>query len=222
VSDRVDLERRYRRWLACYPRDFRQEHGREILDVLMACAPADRRRPGPAAAADLVRSGLALRLHPRVPGSPPTVRAAVRLMEAGAAASALGLIVAVVALAAGAGRGAVLRLAGQHQPSWVAVTVGIAGGLAVTTLWLTMARAVGRGRHWARPLSTALSLVATLEMVDAGRGVGPSEGALFWVPTALVGLAAVVLLWHPASRASGALPVVTPPGQAAGPSPGAR
>jgi uncharacterized membrane protein (UPF0136 family) len=60
-----------------------------------------------------------------------------------------------------------------------------------------MARAVGRGRNWARITSTVLFVLATLELASS-RGVVPVfSAALTW----LIGLAAVWLLWRPVSRA---------------------
>lgn len=56
------LERRYRRLLACYPRDHRESHGEEMLDVLMAGA-GERTRPGWRDTADLLWA--ATRLHLR-------------------------------------------------------------------------------------------------------------------------------------------------------------
>ena len=44
MSDRENLERGYRRMLACYPRDFRRENSDEILGVLLASAPDGQRR----------------------------------------------------------------------------------------------------------------------------------------------------------------------------------
>ena len=93
MTDQEHLERGYRRLLAWYPREFRRENGQEILAVLMACAPDGQRRPGLAEAADLIRSGLWLRLRPSVPRSARTVRAAVRLMYAGAAVSTVNLVI---------------------------------------------------------------------------------------------------------------------------------
>ena len=92
MTDRADLERGYRRLLAWYPRAFRRENGREILAVLMTCAPDGQRRPGLAESADLIRSGLRMRLRPSVPRSARTVRAAIVLMYAGAAISIVNLI----------------------------------------------------------------------------------------------------------------------------------
>jgi DNA-binding PadR family transcriptional regulator len=92
MADQEHLERAYRRLLAWYPREFRDEHGPEILAVLMAGAPDGQRRPGLAGSADLIRSGLLMRMRPSVPRSARAVRAAVRLMYAGAAVSTVNLI----------------------------------------------------------------------------------------------------------------------------------
>lgn len=60
------LERGYQRLLACYPRRFRDEHGEELLAVLLASAWDGQQRPGLAESADLVANGLGMRLHPDV------------------------------------------------------------------------------------------------------------------------------------------------------------
>ena len=93
MTDQEHLERAYRRLLAWYPREFRRENEQEILAVLMAGAPPGQRRPGLAESADLIRSGLWLRLWPSVPRSARTVRAAVKLMYAGAAVSTVNLVI---------------------------------------------------------------------------------------------------------------------------------
>jgi hypothetical protein len=63
MTDAADLERRYRRLLACYPAAFRREHEQEILSVLMAGAAEGQRRPRLAEFADLVMAALSLRLR---------------------------------------------------------------------------------------------------------------------------------------------------------------
>jgi hypothetical protein len=200
MSDQARLERGYRRLLAWYPRGFRRDNGQEILAVLLACAPHGQRRPGLAESADLIRSGLWMRVRPSMPRSARTVRAAVRLMYAGAAVTTLSPIISIISLAF-VGRGAaMLRLAGHNQPFWVATTVGIVGGLVGIALWLWMARANSLGRNWARILSTALFALATLELVSFSEA-RTLLGLIFWAPTWLVGLAAVWLLWRPASSA---------------------
>jgi hypothetical protein len=197
MTDHANLERGYRRLLASYPRAFRREHGEEILAVLMASAQEGQRRRGLAASADLIRSGLWMRLRPSLPRSAPTVRAAVRLMYAGAVVTALSLIVAIVSLPYVGRSGATLRLAGRSQPLPLAITVGIVSGVVMIALWLWMARAISRGRNWARLLSTVLVGLATLHLFGNKGAVPVVFAVLMW----LVGLAVVWLLWRPTSRA---------------------
>ena len=202
MTDQANLERGYRRLLAWYPRAFRRENGQEILAVLMAGAPDGQHRPGPAESADLIRSGLWMRLRPSVPRSAArTVRAAVRLMYAGAAVTTVTLIISVISVAFIGRSASTLRLAGRSQPFPVAMTVGIVGGLIVIALWPWMARANGQGRNWARILSTVLLSLATLELISVFSGAQNVLGLIFWAPTWLVGLAAVWLLWRPDSSA---------------------
>jgi hypothetical protein len=213
MTDREQLEREYRRLLAWYPREFRREHGQEILAVLMAGARAGQRRPGLAEAADLIRSGLWMRLRPGVPRSAPTVRAAVRLMYAGAAVSTANLILLMAVLgdmrAYHAVLGHRLTAAQVSEVNTLFITLFIVWSLVPIAAWLWMARATGQGRNWARILSTVLFGVATLDLTGAFRWppgnqvslvpfvFGPTIPVLTW----LAGLAAVLLLWRPASGA---------------------
>ena len=66
MNDDPDLERRYRRLLACYPAAFRSEHEQEILSVLLAGAEDGQRWPRPAEVADLLRSATSMRLRTRL------------------------------------------------------------------------------------------------------------------------------------------------------------
>ena len=113
MSDQVRaaarLERGYRRILACYPRSFRAASADEVLAVLLDTAAEGQARVGLAEAWDLVRGGIRMRVWPAAP-RPRTVRAAVTLMVAGAAAELAAMI--TVAVTAGAVRAAV---AAQHQ-----------------------------------------------------------------------------------------------------------
>ncbi len=63
MSDSADLERRYRRLLALYPKAFRDQHEQEILSVLMAGAADGQRRPRLAESADLIGNAILARLH---------------------------------------------------------------------------------------------------------------------------------------------------------------
>jgi hypothetical protein len=222
MSAQANLERGYRRLLAWYPRAFRRENGQEILAVLLACASDGQRRPGLAESADLVRSGLRMRLRRRVPR---TVRAAVGLMYAGAAVSTLILINSVYLTIVLASiddnkihHMRLFELTGAVQVprvSPVAVTVGLAGDLVVVAAWLWMARMAGQRRNWARIAAAALLGLATLEIsldyaasrlisLDVIPG-GPLLALLTWP----AGAAAVGLLWLPSSTAFFKLPGFT-------------
>jgi hypothetical protein len=197
MTDQENLERGYRRLLAWYPPAFRRENEEELVAVLMACAPEGQRRPGLAASADLIRSGLWMRLVPSVPRSARTVRAAVRLMYAGAAVTTLSLIISLISLPFIGSEAGSLRLLGRSQPLPVATAVGIVDGLVLIVLWLWMAQANGQGRNWARILSTVLFGLATLHLF----GNRDVVALVFAVVTWLVGVAAVWLLWRPTSNA---------------------
>ena len=166
MTEQTELERRYRRLLAWYPRAFRDENEQEVLAVLLACAPKGQRRPGLFESADLIRSGLWMRLRPRLPSSAPTVRAAVRLMYAGALVCVVNLAISIVSLALNGPRGVTLRLGDRSQSLSVALTVGLLGCLLVVALWLWMARTTSQGRSWARICSTALFALASLELIE--------------------------------------------------------
>ena len=210
MTDQEQLERGYRRLLAWYPRAFRNEHGPEILAVLMAGARDGQRRPGLAESANLIRSGLWMRLRPGVPRSARTVRAAVWLMRAGAAVSTVNLILLLAVIGDvkvyHAWFGHHLTAAQVSQLNIPAITVVIVSALVPIALWLWMARANGQGRNWARGLSTVLFALATLDLTGAFGTPGIREslvpvvfGPIIPVLTWLVGLAAVWLLWRPAS-----------------------
>jgi hypothetical protein len=228
MTDQASLERAYRRLLAWYPRAFRRESGQEFLGVLMACAPPGQRRPGLAESADLIRSGVWMRLRPSVPRSARTVRAAVRLMYAGAAVSTVNLIILLALIAVIKASHVVLghRLSAAQvsQLNTLDVTVWIAWSVVPIALWLWMARANGCGRNWARIVSTVLFGFATLDLTGV---FGPPGFRLSLVPvvfgapvpvlTWLVGLAVVWLLWRPASTAFFKPPGVTQAGRSAQP-----
>jgi hypothetical protein len=59
----AELERRYRRLLRLYPREFRARRGSEMLGVLMASARDGQTRPASRDVADIVRGSLLMRLR---------------------------------------------------------------------------------------------------------------------------------------------------------------
>jgi hypothetical protein len=90
ASAPAELERWYRRLVACYPRSFRRQNAEEIIVVLLATADDGQRRPSLAETADLLRG--AMRAHLGLTTSPRTVLNAVRLMYLGAVAQLAVLI----------------------------------------------------------------------------------------------------------------------------------
>jgi hypothetical protein len=150
---------------------------------------------------------------------PAPVRTAVKLMYAGAAIWTVLLISALVLIISGhqAGHamlnGHPLTAAQASQAKPILIAVAAVSGLVAIALWLWMARANGQGRNWARILSTVLFGLATLQLISQASVHQPGEpwshvgvGVLVLfviVPVLgwLVGLAAVWLLWRPASSA---------------------
>ena len=151
---------------------------------------------------------------PLRPAAPAPVLTAVKLMYAGAAVSTAGLIIGLALIivdikAAARGRFLGHSLAApQIRP--LIITVWIVFALAVIALWLWMARADGQGRNWARILSTVLFGLATLQLISQASVQQPVShagfavmvfGVIVPVLALVVGLAAVWLLWRPASSA---------------------
>jgi hypothetical protein len=184
------LERGYRRVLACYPKAFRRESGDEILAVLMATAGEGQRRVGLAESADLIMG--ALRMHFGLSRSPRPVRNAVRLMCLGAVLT-LAVLVTVLVTLGGVRSAAVHDLAARQWPTVMLTQVGpwLASAPIGAGLWLWLAWANGRGYHWARPAFVAFFCVLTV-VVFFGLGEGGGEDAL---PYTWADLIAAALLW---------------------------
>jgi hypothetical protein len=147
--------------------------------------------------------------------APAPVLTAVRLMYAGAAVSAAGLIIGLALIivdvrAAARGRFLGHSLAAPPMRPLI-ITVWIVFGLVVMALWLWMARADGQGRNWARILSTVLFGLAALQLrgdvtppaghAGSGATVLYYGGTALFLAAWLAGAAAVWLLWRPASSA---------------------
>jgi CDP-diglyceride synthetase len=148
--------------------------------------------------------------EPLRPPAPAPVLTAVKLMYAGAAVSAVNLIISLAViggLKAYHGRFLGHSLtAAQVSDLNTVIIAAVVTGLVVIALWLWMARANGQGRNWARILSTVLFGLATLELTPYLFGFGEVFGVtvfglIFPLLTWLVGLAVVWLLWRPASSA---------------------
>ncbi|GAA3215745.1 hypothetical protein [Nonomuraea helvata] len=210
------LEARYRRLLACYPRDHRARHEEEMIGVLLAGARPGQIRPHPADAADLLWG--ALRVHARRafgPVSAPSWRDGVALaaalwpflMLASALATMLLDSARTVENALNFG---VAVLAGPVWIQHLAQPVAIAALLAL---------AVRSGRRWVAALGT---VVLVLGIADPWSGVlpyltvvSPSSGRVLLVhlaapnvgPLLVAQVAAVVIAFMPAAhRALAAVP----------------
>jgi uncharacterized membrane protein (DUF2068 family) len=135
------------------------------------------------------------------PKPPSSVMTAVRLMYAGAAVSAVSLIIGVATLS---NLKTALR---QHDPSLTpaqantlasaAIGFGVAVGVIGIGLWLWMAWASKAGKGWARVASSVFfgldTLVLLYGLARGGASVSDLTGIIPW----LIGLAAVVTLWRP-------------------------
>ena len=135
--------------------------------------------------------------------APPAVQNAVKLMYVGAAISAVTLVISLILpLANVASSKASIKKAHPgytvsqvNQAFNVGITLAVVSGVIGVALWLWMARANGRGRNWARMLSTALFALATLDLFGTVRQ--PSLlGVLFTALMWLAGLGAVIFLWQ--------------------------
>jgi hypothetical protein len=151
--------------------------------------------------------------EPLRPPAPAPVLTAVKLMYAGAAVSTVELIIGLALITVdikAAARGRFLGHSLAAQKPFI-ITLWIVFSLVMIALWLWMARANGQGRNWARILSTVLFGLATLQLrgdftqpvSHAGFGVTVLYygGTALFVAAWLAGVAAVWLLWRPASSA---------------------
>jgi hypothetical protein len=200
MSDTAALERGYRRILAWYPRSFRAENEDEVLAVLLATAAEGQTRVSPAEAWDLLRGATRMRLWPVAP-RPRSVRAAVRLMLAGAVAELAGLITVLVTSGAVRAAAAARDPAAMHALMVHQVSAMVGCPIAIG-LWVWLASANGKGKDWARMLSGACFGVSTLTVLGLlaqhAATIAPADviaAAVVWA----IGLASVVLIFTPAA-----------------------
>lgn len=136
---------------------------------------------------------------------PQPVRTAVRLMWAGAAISALAVILTV------AQTGAIReQLSGQQLPAGTdldavvsaTIAVVVAIGVIGVALWALMAIMNRRGKAWARIVATVLgALNVLLNLLTIGGAVGatPTLSLLMGVVSLVLAAVIVFLLWRPES-----------------------
>lgn len=181
-----ELEKRYRRLLALYPRDHREQHGEEMLDVLMTGA-----RPGWKDTVDLVWGAFRLHLRRMVSGGvdPRDVLAIVSLL--GPMAILVGATESLHELAWWVQAGALSSLpVWEHSPDapvwvvWVAVAVlalfrqrvAAAIGAWVGTIGLVLVATVS-GRFWVWAYAdSGWVLLGALTAVALTFSPGPARG----------------------------------------------
>jgi len=149
---------------------------------------------------------------PRVP--PPSVQTAVKLMYAGAALSAVSLVVGLASLSsvrhslevAEPTASAAAINAGVDAITAIVLVVGLIG----LGLWLWMARANRAGKSWARITGTVFWGLDTLSLLASISEHGAAATDLLGILVWLVGLAAVVFLWRRESSAYFSTPFGSP------------
>jgi hypothetical protein len=205
MNETAELERGYRRVLACYPKSFRRENADEILEVLVASAKEGQRRVELAECAALVRGGLRMRLRP-AHRPPRTVRSAVRLMCFGAVvrlAAVTTMVVTGASVRAALAREPGLAATQWHQVSSL-LTFKEMSGAIVAGLWLLIAWAIGQRRDVARFAFIALFALFSIEILVAvaqhAAAYAPADliaGGAVWV----VALGTMVLIFARPSNA---------------------
>jgi MFS family permease len=185
MSDRSELERRYRRLLAWYPAGHRRDHEEEMLGVLLAAARDGQRRPALADAVNLIGGGLRIRVRAGPARLDPRWRDALAVCSVAAPL----LLLSVVA-------GALLGLTADHLGrivSWWEIIPAVPVLLGpVVLLALVLFRL--------RRLAALASLVVTAGLVlyAVRASAYGSAGYMFWV--ALGALETASLVSSPSPR----------------------
>lgn len=138
------------------------------------------------------------------PPVPQSITRAVQLMYAGAAASLIGIIIALTTLSSIKSqiisKNPSLTTTQVNNAEHVAIGVLVASGLIGAALWLWMAQSSKAGKNWARIVSTVLFAIETINVV-AGASAISSGGAsrIYSIVIWLIGLGAIIFLWQRSS-----------------------
>jgi hypothetical protein len=139
------------------------------------------------------------------PPEPRTVQNAVKLMYVGAAVSTVSLIISLIDIPGT--KSAIkkarpdLTAAQVHSLDTFIVALAVVSGVVGIALWLWMAKANSQGRNWARIVSSVLFALATVDIIGVFSEPKTIIGLVFPVLTWLVGLGAIIFLWHKESAA---------------------
>jgi hypothetical protein len=136
---------------------------------------------------------------------PSSVVMAVRLMYAGAAITAIGVMISIIAVLTGQD-----SLRASHPDATVAqlhatqnalIAVAVISGLLEIGAWIFMARLNRAGLKWARVVATVLFGLGTLNLILRVSGGGGVSNLVYTVVTWLAGAGAVYFLWQRESNA---------------------
>ncbi len=140
------------------------------------------------------------------PPAPRPVILAVRLMYAGAALTAAGTLISVIALTTGGTAALKTSYPRQnatqlHHTLTTLITAAVLSSLIEIAIWLVIARANRGGLSWARIAACVLFALSTWNLVAHLHGPIAIANLIYTALIWLVGLGAVVLLWHRESSA---------------------
>jgi hypothetical protein len=139
------------------------------------------------------------------PPAPSSVLTAVKLMYAGAALSAIGIVLELVSI--GSVKSAIkkanpkLTTTQIHSAEIVGVAIVVIIGLIGVGLWIWMAWANGRGKNWARIVASVLFGLSTIDVLLSVARPHATIGLLLTILVWLVGLGAILFLWRKDSSA---------------------
>jgi len=137
--------------------------------------------------------------------APQPVTMAVRLMYAGAALSALEIIIGLTTI--GSLKSAIRSQYPQYSSSQIhaaevaGVAVAVVIGAIAIGLWLWMAWANGRGKNWARIIATVLFAFNTIDLLTLLARPHSAISLVLALLVWLAGLGAMFFLWQRESSA---------------------
>jgi hypothetical protein len=136
---------------------------------------------------------------------PRPVVLATRLMYAGAAITAIGVLISIIAVLTGQDS---LRashpdatIAQLHATQNALIAAAVVSGLLEIGAWILMARVNRSGLKWARIAATVLFGLATLNLIFHLTGGGAVVNLAYTAATWLAGAGAVFFLWQRESNA---------------------
>lgn len=143
---------------------------------------------------------------PQQPGPPPrSVETAVKFMYAGAALSAIEIIIGLTTISSL--RSAIRTRYPSYSASQIhtAEIAGVTGvvviGLIAVGLWLWMAWANRAGKNWARIVASVLFALDTISFLISLAQPHATVGLLMGILVWLAGLGAIMFLWQRESSA---------------------